>query len=342
MRALCFHGVGQPLQLTDVPDPEPGPGEVVIKVARCGICGTDLHRTEDNVWTLRQGTVPGHEFAGEVVALGKGVEGLKTGARITALPYIGCGHCASCLSGSPHFCPTMLNAGSDELPGAYAEYVKVGAASCVPLPVDLSLDDGALVEPLAVGLHAVRRGRVGPSDRVLILGAGPIGLAAAWWARRTGARRVVVAATSTRRRDMALAMGADAFLVADDDATLIALSQEALQGRPDVVMECVGLPGAIARSLSCVAAHGRVVVAGACSTLDQFMPLIGLAREAEIIFSTVYVTDEFRLCVEAMDAGDVAPRMMITDRVSLEQAPTAFEELRGRSAQCKVLIDPWA
>ena len=340
MRALSFQAVGEPLQLVTLPLPEPGAGEVILKVSHCGICGTDIHRTEANIWTFRPGTVPGHEFAGEVVALGQGVQNLRVGQRVTALPYIGCGSCARCLAGYPYFFATAINTGTETLPGAFAEYVRASAVNCIPLPVDLSTEDGALVEPLAVGLHAVKRGRIGPADRVLIMGAGPIGLAAIWWARRVGARRVVVAATSDRRREMAMAMGADEFIVSGDDGELAGLVAEALSGPPTVVVECVGLPGTIATAISCLAPQGRVVVAGACSTADSFYPLLGLAREADILFSTVYDRDEFHQCIDAMERGDVAPRAMVTGTVSLEDAPEAFEGLRGRSAHCKILVAP--
>lgn len=340
MRALSFKAVGEPLQLVTLPLPEPGPGEVILKVSHCGICGTDIHRTEENIWTFKPDTVPGHEFAGEVMALGLGVDSLKVGQRVTALPYIGCNACARCLAGEPYFCTQSRNIGTEQIQGAYAEYVRASAVNCVPLPVDLSLEDGALVEPLAVGLHAVKRGRIGPADRVLVTGAGPIGLAVIWWARRVGARKVVVAATSDRRREMAMAMGADEFIVCREGGELAAMAKEALSGLPDVVVECVGLPGTIATAISCVASQGRVVVAGACSTADSFYPLLGLAREADILFSTVYDRDEFHQCVDAMDRGDVAPRAMITDKVSLEDAPQAFEGLRGRSHHCKILVTP--
>lgn len=341
MRALVFRGVGKPLSLETVADPTPGPGEVVLKVARCGICGTDLHRTEENIWTLGDAAILGHEFAGEIVAQGAGVTGLATGMRVTALPYIGCGTCRSCLAGSPHFCPNNLNAGTEALPGGYAEYVKVGAGSVTPLPAGLSLADGALVEPLAVGLHGVRRGAVTAADRVLVIGAGPIGLAAAWWARRFGARRVAVSAPSDRRRDLALAMGATDFIVAKDDATLAALARDALGGAPSVVLECVGQPGMIDRAMTAVATHGRVVVLGVCIQPDRIMPLVGLSREADIRFSVVYDVEEFQLCIDAMDSGDVAPRAMITDTVSLDATPAAFEALRHRTHQCKVMVAPW-
>lgn len=342
MRGLVFHGVGQPLQLETLDDPTPSAGEVVIKVGRCGICGTDLHRTEHNIWTARPPVVLGHEFAGEIVAVGKDVTGLQAGMRVTALPYIGCGKCRACLDGSPHHCPSNLNAGTEALNGGFAEYVKVGAGSCVPLPSALTISDGALVEPLAVGLHGVKRGKVQPGDRVLVIGAGPIGLAAAYWARLAGASHVAVSAPSNRRQAIAEGMGATSFIVAQDDATLAHAAAEALGGPPDVVLECVGLPGMIQRSLACVKTGGRVVVLGVCIHQDHFHPLTGLAREADIHFSVVYDVAEFQTCVDALDAGHVSPRSMITDSVGLSEAPAAFEALRQRTHQCKVMIDPWA
>lgn len=342
MKALVFRGVGQPLQLETVDDPTPGEGEVVLRVGRCGICGTDLHRTEHNVWTCRPPVVLGHEFAGEIVALGKGVEGLTEGMRVTALPYIGCGKCRACLAGTPHQCPTNLNVGTEQLAGGYAEYVKVGAATCLQLPTALSIEDGALVEPLAVGLRGVKRGGVKPGDRVLVIGAGPIGLAAAYWAKLAGASKVAVSAPSDRRKPLAEAMGATAFITASDDKSLAAATEAELGGLADVVLECVGQPGMIQRSLSCLRTGGRVVVLGVCIQPDTIMPLVGLSKEADIRFSVVYDVAEFQTCIDALDAGHVAPRAMVTDTVSLADAPAAFEALRQRTHQCKVMVDPWA
>lgn len=341
MRALVFRGVGQPLSLETVDDPTPGEGEVVLRVGRCGICGTDLHRTEQNMWTCRPPVVLGHEFAGEIVAVGKGAEHLRTGMRVTALPYIGCGKCRFCLAGNPHYCPTRLNAGCEELHGGYAEYVKVGAGSCVPLPAALSITDGALVEPLAVGLHGVKRAGVQPGERVLVIGAGPIGLAAAYWARRAGASRIAMSASSNRRQAIAEQMGATAFITGGDDRAFPGMISEALGGPADVVLECVGVPGMIQRALGCVGMRGRVVVLGVCMQPDMIVPLAGLAKESDIRFSVVYDVDEFRTCVDALDAGDVSPRAMVTDTVSLADAPDMFEALRHRSHQCKVMVSPW-
>jgi threonine dehydrogenase-like Zn-dependent dehydrogenase len=276
---------GNRFNLKPLDDPTPSPGEVVIKVRRCGICVTNLHRTEHNIWTARPPVVLGHEFAGEIVAIGEDVSGLQMGMRVTALPYIGCGKCRACLAGSPHHCPTRQNAGTEALNGGFAEYVKVGAGSCVPLPAALSIADDALVEPLAVGLHGVKRGKVQPGERILVIGAGPIGLAAS---------RVAVSAPSNRRQPIAEEMGATSFIVANDDAALASASADALGGPPDIVLECVGLPGMIQRSLACVKTGGRVVALGVCINQDHFHPLTGLARRPTSIFRSYMMSASSR------------------------------------------------
>jgi threonine dehydrogenase-like Zn-dependent dehydrogenase len=342
MRALVFKGVGHPLVLDHIPDPVPEPDQVILKVGRCGICGTDLHRTEENIFSLKPGAVPGHELSGEVVALGRETSGLAIGDRVTALPYVGCGRCLECISGSPNFCRSVRNIGSDDLAGGYAEYVAVGAPWTVKLPDALSLEDGALIEPLAVGLHGVQRAGLRAGVRVLVIGAGPIGLACVYWARRTGAAKIAVTAASNRRADMARAMGADTFVTTNDGPSLSNSVAAALGGPADVVFECVGLPGLLDKAISCVRIRGVVVVLGVCVQPDPFMPIMALAKEVDIRFSQVYNLREFEVAVDAMESGDVEPRTMITDVVNLEAAPAAFEALRHRTHQCKVLISPWS
>jgi (R,R)-butanediol dehydrogenase/meso-butanediol dehydrogenase/diacetyl reductase len=203
----------------------------------------------------------------------------------------------------------------------------------------MSLDDGALVEPLAVGLHGVERARMNVGDKVLVIGAGPVGLAAIYWARRLGAGKIVATASSTRRADMALAMGANAFVAPSEDP--VAAVNDALGGPPDVVFECVGVPGMIQRSCEHVKPTGKVVVLGFCTDPDQWNPVVPLFKEVDVIFAVLYAIRDFQVCVDTMNAGSVEPRMMITDRVSLNETPAMFEALRQRGSQCKVLIDPW-
>lgn len=335
MKAAIFKAVGQPLEIEDIADPTPGPGEIVVQVGRCGICGTDLHMTEGHGYTYPIGTIPGHEFAGEVVAIGAEVDNLKVGDRVASLPMTGCGRCAACVEGVPFFC----SQGMRGLPGAFAEYALASARESVKLPSSLSLADGALVEPMAVGLHGVVLAQMQPGARVLVLGAGPIGLAAVFWARQLGAGNIAVSASSRRREDLALIMGADDFL--DPDENLATAAAASLGGAPDVVFECAGVPGVIAKAVDAVRGRGTVVVLGCCSVPDTFTPAAALFKEVRLQFSNTYSVQQFEHVARTFDAGHVEPRAMITDTVSLEQLPDAFEALRQRSNQCKVMVDPW-
>ena len=335
MRAALFKAVGQPLSIENVPDPTPGPREVVVKIGRCGICGTDLHMTDGHGMTYPMGSIPGHEFAGEVVALGSQVEGIKLGDIVAAQPVTGCGSCAACLAGEPKHCPQMVGIGS-----AFAEYTRAGFRECVKLPGTLSLADGALIEPLAVGLHGVTVAEMKPGARVLVIGAGPIGLAAAYWARRLGATRIGVMARSTRHESFAYAMGATAYLTTSENSAAAAAA--ALGGAPEFVFECVGRPGMINLAMNCVARKGTVVVLGFCSVADTLGPSDALFKELKLVYSNIYSTREFEIVADAMDSGAVEPRSMITDTVSLNNLPKAFENLRTPTSECKVMLDPWA
>jgi threonine dehydrogenase-like Zn-dependent dehydrogenase len=172
MKAAVFKGAGRPLVVETVQDPAPNEGEAVIKVQRCGVCGTDLHMTSGHGNDFPEDSVIGHEFCGEVVALGKNVETLKMGQRVAAMPVAGCGRCAPCLSGYPVACSRMQG-----MVGGFGEYMRISAASSIVLPDTLSAEDGALIEPMAVGLRGLRLARMAPGAKVAVLGAGSIGLA---------------------------------------------------------------------------------------------------------------------------------------------------------------------
>ena len=169
MKAALFDTVGTPLRIEVIADPTPAPDEVVLRIAACGICGSDLHITEDPVtFGIGKGAVLGHEFAGEVVAMGAAVLNLRQGDRVAVAPMWGCGTCDRCRSGEPAWCAQMRLIG-----GGYAEFTAVAARQCRVLPPDLPLAEGALAEPLAVGMHCVVRSGMRSGARVLILGAGP-------------------------------------------------------------------------------------------------------------------------------------------------------------------------
>jgi (R,R)-butanediol dehydrogenase/meso-butanediol dehydrogenase/diacetyl reductase len=341
MRAMVFRGADKPLALETIDDPTPGEAEVVLKVGRCGICGTDLHRTEKNLITHQEGAVLGHEFSGEVVAIGKNVTTLSVGDKVTALPYLGCNTCIYCVSGSPHFCALATNIGDIMQRGAFAEYVIAGAPFTIKLPDGLSLADGALIEPVATALRGVMRADLKPGQKVLVLGAGPIGLAVAYWAKRAAAGKVVVQASSKRRAEFADKMGADKFVAPEEGVRPEQTAGAALGGLADVVFECVGSPGLIDQAIRSVRVGGVVVVLGACAHRDQWTPIAGLVKEIDLRFSMVYNINEYHVAIDAMDAGDFTLRALVSETVDLEHTAEAFEALRGPSHRCKVLVAPW-
>lgn len=341
MKAAVYQGSGKPLAIERIADPTPGSGQVVIRVQRCGICGSDLHMAEAHSFSFQPGDVPGHEFAGEVVALARGAEGLKVGDRVAVMPLLSCGTCQACLAGQPTGCAARRMHGAQGVRGGYAEYALADARWCLPLPNTLGFDDGALVEPLAVSLRAVQLSGIRAGDRVLVIGAGPIGIAAAYWARLSGAGRVAVSATSNRREAMARAVGADAFLIPAPERDLPRQATEALGGEADIVFDCAGMPGSLDGAVAAVRSGGVVCAPGVCWSPDSFTPMMAMIKEVALRFSFMYDRRQFETAIGALDSGRVEPRAMITEVVSLDQAPDTFEALKQRNNHCKVQIAPW-
>jgi threonine dehydrogenase-like Zn-dependent dehydrogenase len=191
MKAAIYPGNGQPITIETLPDPQPGSDDVIIKVHRCGICGTDLSFTKGALFDFGTNSQFGHEYAGEVVSLGKNVSELRIGDKISLLPSAACGHCIGCAGGNNVLCTEP-----ESLMHGFAELARVPVASAVKLPATLSMADGALIEPLAVGLYGLRHSSIKPGDNVLILGF-MLFIGPADWARTasspcrvpTGARR---------------------------------------------------------------------------------------------------------------------------------------------------------
>jgi (R,R)-butanediol dehydrogenase/meso-butanediol dehydrogenase/diacetyl reductase len=333
VKAAVFQGLHEPLLAETIPDPAPDAGEVVVRVGRCGICGSDLHMTEDAAYGIAPGAILGHEFAGEVVALGRGAEGLAAGDLVSVIPLRSCGRCETCLAGEPAWCTGFGLQG-----GGYAEYALTRPNQCVKLPKSASLADGAIIEPLAVALHGVNLSGLKAGDKVLVLGAGPIGLAVAFWARRLGAGRVVVQDVADFQKDRALAMGASAFVV--DREHPVAASDRALGGKADIVFECVGIPGLIAQAVEQVRVKGTILLLGLCTRPDTFNSFAMLSKEIRLVTSAFFWRQEYEAALDMLDAGAVEPRLLVTDTIGLDDVPTVFEGLKQRTHQCKVLIAP--
>jgi (R,R)-butanediol dehydrogenase/meso-butanediol dehydrogenase/diacetyl reductase len=333
MKAAVFQALHAPLRVEALPDPQPAPGEVVIKVARCGICGSDLHMTEDAAYGCKPGEVLGHEFAGEVVALGREATGLKTGDLVSVIPLKSCGQCEHCRKGEVQWC-----AGFGLQGGGYAEYALTRPNQCVKLPVDVSLADGAIIEPLAVALHGVNLSGMKAGDKVLILGGGPIGLAVGYWAARMGAGRIAVQDVTDFQRGRALDMGADVFVV--DPSDPVGSAEIALGGPADIVFECVGIPGLIDQAVKQVRNRGTILLLGLCTRPDTINSFAMLSKEVRLVTSAFFTRPEYEAALDVMAEGALEPRLLVTDTIPLDATPAVFETLKRRSGQCKVLIAP--
>jgi (R,R)-butanediol dehydrogenase / meso-butanediol dehydrogenase / diacetyl reductase len=335
MRAVVMQGLHKPLAVEILPDPTPGEGELVVKVGRCGICGSDLHMTEDPVYGKGAGDVLGHEFAGEVVALGKGTEGVALGDLVSVIPLQSCGQCASCKAGEVAWCDQFGLQG-----GGYAEFAVTRPNQCVKLPKSASLADGAIIEPLAVALHGVNMSGLRAGDKILILGAGPIGLAVAFWARRAGAADVVIQDISDFQQARAFDMGANGFVVDPEDP--VGGAERALGRKADIVFECVGIPGLIEQAVSQVRNRGTILLLGLCTRPDTMNTFAMLSKEVRLVTSAFFTRGEYEAALDVLDAGAAEPRLLVTDTISLSDTPARFEALRTRTHDCKVLINPGA
>jgi len=340
MKAAVFKQVGEPLQIESVADPVPPADGLVMKVAYCGVCGTDLHATREGLTTACCDQILGHEYVGEIVEVGKRAEGnWQVGDRVCAMPFIACGHCLPCAAGRFFECQDKRVAGVDA-PGGFAEYIATGCRETLYLPDTLPLERAALIEPLAVGIHAVRVAGLKGGSRVMVIGAGPIGLTVALWARFFGAREVVVSELADTRAALAVKMGATSVVQPDPAAGAAGLLEQfcdAAGGAPDVIFECVGAPGLLQQCIEIAPQRGKIIPVGVCEQPDSIMPFFGLIKELQIQFAIAYTRDDFETCLAMLAQGRIDVSPMITDVVGLDELPAAFEALRSPSHQCKVL-----
>jgi L-iditol 2-dehydrogenase len=333
VKAAIYPGQGQPIVIEDLPNPQAGPDDVIIKVHRCGVCGTDLSFTKGGMWDFGAGVQFGHEYAGEIIEVGKNVASFKVGERISVLPSVACGECESCRS---HGNNVLCSASPGSAMVGFAELAKAPSSVATRLPSTLSMADGALIEPLAISLYGVKLAQIQPGDRVLVLGGGTVALYAIYWARRLGAGKIVVMSRSARRKDLALEMGADAFVTYGDGE--IGEVQEALGGAPQFVFECVGAEGMLGKATMHVAQFGKIVSLGFCTAPDPVMPAIASYKCASMQFSVGYSMKEFLYIADQMDKGHCDPKAIITNEIPLSGLPGMFDTLRGPNEETKVHV----
>jgi len=345
MKAAVFKAVGSPLVIEKLPDPVPREKELVLRVEACGICGTDLHMSEnknsEGGWRLLEpGCILGHEFAGEIVEVGKRIHGnWSIGDRVTSLPWIGCGTCAACRQGRPYRCPSVVMRASLDLPGAYSEFCRVGASEALRLPDGVGFEEGALVEPLAVGFNAVQRGNIEAEDTVFIMGAGPVGLSVALWCRYFGVQNIFVSDLSEERATAALSFGATtAVNISNGDIYEQILDQ--VGHPPRVIFDCVGLPGTLQIAIDCAAPAAKIIVVGLCMQSDRFFPAKALLKELDIRFAYVYCKEDFETVIKLIQERRIDPSPLVSSRVDFFDFSATFERLKKPGSELKVLLKP--
>lgn len=332
MKAAIYPGGGQPIAIETLPDPQPGPDDVLIKVNRCGICGTDLSMTKGGMWDFGANVQFGHEYSGQILEVGRNVSGFKPGDSIAVLPAPVCGTCPGCKHENNFLCQASP---ANAMVG-FAEFASVPVSVATKLPSVLSATDGALIEPLAISLYGVESARIRAGDPVLVLGGGTVALYAIYWARRRGAGKIVAMSRSDRRKDLCLAMGADAFVAFGENE--IGEVVEALGAAPQIVFECVGAEGMLAKAVAHVATFGRVVSLGFCTSPDPVIPAMASFKCVPIQYLVGYSMKEFIYIADQMDKGHVDPKIIVTSDISLDDLPRMMERLRGNNEETKVHV----
>ena len=339
MRAAVLRE-GRMVYRDDVPDPVPGPGQVLVGVRSCGICGSDLHfaRYGDQVLSLSDemasslgggtGNVDlshdifmGHEFSAEVLEAGPDTETLPAGTLVTSIPVL--------ISGK-HVEPIVY---SNKTLGGYAERMLLSAPLLLPIPNGLDHRHAALTEPMAVGLHAVNKSGIQPGETALVVGCGPIGIAVIAALRTRGVESIVAADFSPKRRELATTMGAHQTLDPAQGSPFDTVT-------PAVVFEAVGVPGII-DDLMRRARHGtRLVVVGVCMQPDTMHPFFAIAKEINVQFVLAYDPQEFAESLRAIAEGEIDVSPVITGDVGLEDVGAAFDDLADPGRHCKILVTP--
>jgi L-iditol 2-dehydrogenase len=328
-------------EMTSLPRPSPDAGEVLVRVEAVSICGSDLGAYVGRHPRIVAPAILGHEFAGVVEDLGPGVAGVAVGDRGAVEPTVACGRCRFCLRGNENICPQYRVIGEDDtLPGAMSGLITVAADHFHPLPPEVTFEEGALVQPLAIGLHAVRdRGRVSPGETVLVVGAGPIGLAILLAAKAAGAR-VLISDTLPYRLEQAMELGADRVVDASNE-DVAAVAREETEGYGvDASFEAVGgtTDVAFAVAYDATSRGGRVVVLGSFKAPTVRLR-IGDMKYGEIeIRGSQAHPFSFADVIAGVAEGRIPAARLITHRFPLSQVGEAFRLLEARDERVQKIV----
>jgi threonine dehydrogenase-like Zn-dependent dehydrogenase len=325
-----------------VPDPVPAPGEVLVRTLACGICGSDLHalqHADKMVAAARESGAPfvpdlaadvvmGHEFCAEILEFGPNtLKRIPAGRRVVSMPIL--------------FRGTRVHGVgySEEVPGGYGERMVLSEPLLLEVPNGLATEHAATTEPMAVGVHAVAKARLGPRDAPLVVGCGPVGLAVVAALRLAGAEPIVASDYSPMRRRLAEHLGAH---VVVDPAQRRAIDawREVAGAKGAVIFECVGVPGLLDQIMRDAQPQSRIVVAGVCMEDDRIRPMLGINKELAVQFVLGYTPDEFARTLRALAEGQIDVAPMITGRTGIDGVAAAFATLASPEAHAKILVEP--
>jgi threonine dehydrogenase-like Zn-dependent dehydrogenase len=349
------------LVVDEITNPEPGMAQVLVKTLACGICGSDLHTLKYGEqlveasrrtggpyqWDVNRDVVLGHEFCAEIIDYGPYTrKTLKPGTRICSMPLVI----------RPDGVDTV--GFSNNSPGGYGEYMRLSEDLLLEVPNGLSSERAALVEPLAVGLHAVEKARLDKDDVPLVIGCGPVGLAVIAALRLKGARPIVAAEFSPLRRELALQMGADVVVNPAEKSPYLSWQEVAAYSdptraprlppwvpgpslRPAVIFECVGVPGVIDQIMTGGAPGAKIVVVGVCMGKDTIEPMFGIGKELNVQFVLGYAPEEFAAMLRFVAEGKIPTEPLISRKIGIDGVAQAFEDLASPENHVKIIIEPW-
>ena len=336
MEAVVYHGA-RTLEIESRDAEAPGPGQVAIEVAYTGICGTDLHIYHGDMDArVGSATVIGHEMSGRIAAVGEQVTGWPVGRAVTVMPTRSCGRCAACQRGKFHICHAMKFLGIDS-PGAMQSIWNVPADLLFRLPDSLRLDHAALVEPVAVAVHDVRRVRIGADDNVVVVGGGPVGVLIAMLSHHRGAR-VLLVEPNPYRRAVAQQIGLDAV---DPHTTEVAalVDKRTAGAGADVAFEVSGSAGGVNTAVDVLTTRGRLVMVAIHPqprpvNLHRFF-----WRELELFGARLYERDDVAEAIRLIDAGAIPAQQLISRTLPVHEVDAAFAALEEGAGVMKVLLD---
>ena len=329
------------LVVDEVPDPAPGPGQILVETLACGICGSDLHifRHLDQLlesagaigapfpFDVERDLVMGHEFCARVVELGQGVSEVEPGDVVVSIPLVVTPEGRAAVGYS------------NDYPGGYGERMVLMSALCQHVPDGLDPRHAALTEPMAVGLHAVARSDISRGEAALVLGCGPVGLAVVAALRLARVEPIVAADFSPTRRALAERMGAHEVVDPREEPAIEAWRR--IDGKRSlVIFEAVGVPGMIAEAMRTAPASSRILVVGVCMEADTIWPMLGINKELTIQFALGSRPEEFVRALELIAKGDLDVAPLVTGEVGISGVPGAFDELANPDAHGKVLVVP--